>query len=208
MTNDAAHNEPGSLELLVAAYRAGDEEAGSRICLALMPDVRRDIARMLGSLDIDVDDVMQDSLVVCLRYIRAERGFEGNPRKLAITIARNRCRDLLRWRSIRVHVDIHSWDHWLADPSRSVLDDLAEHELNELLQAALDNLSEECRRLLHALYVQGYTPEQWRVRSGLSTVQGIYYRRTACLARAKKFLQRHLRFGSRTGQAIDTDRDH
>ncbi|MDY0111005.1 MAG: sigma-70 family RNA polymerase sigma factor [Candidatus Krumholzibacteria bacterium] len=202
MTYDAPDPDADVFDPLVAAFRAGDEAAGDAICRMLLRDVRLDTARMLGAANAEIDDVVQDSLMVCLRYLRAEQGFAGNPSRLAITIARNRCRDILRHRSRHVHLDIEPFETWLADPSRSPLDDLAAHERAELLQAALSSLSAPCRQLLHALYVEGLTPEDMRHRSGLGTVQSIYYRRGACLAQAKKFLQRRLRFGSRPGAGI------
>jgi len=151
---------------------------------------------MLGDGDTDLDDVVQESLLVCLRYLRADKGFTGDAVRLAVTIARNRCRDLLRWRCRRPHVALDSLETWLADGSRSPLDDLAASERRDLLQESLNRISVGCRRLLHALYVEELTPEQVRSRTDLDTVQGVYYRRGACLDQLKKILQRRLRFGS------------
>ena len=198
MTHQAGHIDPATLDPHVGSYRSGDAAAGDHLCRVVMPVLRLDTARMLGDADPDVDDVVQESLVAWLGYLRAEQGFTGDAVRLAVTIARNRCRDVLRRRSRRVHVTIEPLETWLADTSRSPLDELADHELRRLLQDALNQVSAACRKLLRALYVEGHTPEEVRARSGLDSVQGVYYRRGACLDKAKKFLQRRLRFGSGT----------
>ena len=196
MTHQAGHIDPEALDPHIGLFRSGDAAAGDHLCRVVIPVVRLDTARMLGDADPDVDDVVQESLVAWLGYLRAEQGFAGDAVRLVVTIARNRCRDLLRRRSRHVHVTIEPLETWLADTSRSPLDELADHELRELLQDALGQVSRACRDLLRALYVEGQTPEEVRVRSGLDSVQGVYYRRGACLEMTKKFLQRRLRFGS------------
>ena len=195
----AMHIDPTELRRDIDAYRAGDVPAGDRLCTALRPPVRLGAARLLGDDDPEVDDVVQDTLMAGLGYLRQEREFDGDLVRLAVTIARNRCRDILRQRARRPQVPIEPLETWLAHPERSALDDLAESELFALLQQALDQLKAACRRLLHALYVDGLTPEDVRVRSGLSTVQGVYHRRSVCLGQARKLIQRQLRFGSWSG---------
>jgi len=196
VTGLPGHIDPRDLWPVVVTFRDGDDHAADRIVTVLTPPVRREIARMLGDEDTDLDDVLQDAMIVGLRYLRAEAEFEGDPVRLVVTIARNRCRDLLRKRSRRPHVELDPVEHWLADEARSALDDLEERERRELLQYALDRISPRCRRLLRQLYVEGLTPEQVRAASGLDTVQGIYYRRSVCLDHARIALQRRLRFGS------------
>lgn len=199
----AAHIDPQALAADITACRAGDSAAGDRLCIVLRPAVRREAARMLGDDDSDVDDVTQESLVTSLGYLRRESGFEGDIVRLAATIARNRCRDLLRHRARYPKVEIEPLADWLATPERSALDDLDESEIYSLIQSALGRLRPPCRQLLHDLYVVGRTPEQVRARVGLRTVKGIYHRRSVCLGEIKKLVQRRLRFGSWTGSAPD-----
>jgi len=196
MIHPPGHIDPESLDPQIASFRSGDMTAGDSLCRAVMTAVRLDAARMLGDGDTDMEDVVQESLIAWLGYLRSEQVFTGDAVRLAVTIARNRCRDILRHRARRPHVPIEPLETWLTDTSRSPLDDLAAHELQDLLQDALSRLTTDCRRLLHALYVEEQTPEEVRVRSGLDSVQGIYYRRGVCLEKVKKFLQRRLRFGS------------
>lgn len=204
----AAHIDPLALAADIVACRAGDPAAVDRLCTVLRPSIRREAARMLGDDDVDVDDVTQEALVAGLGYLRKERGFEGDLVRLSVTIARNRCRDLLRHRARHPHVEIEPLAVWLAAPERSALDDLDESELFALIQSALDRLRAACRQLLHDLYVVGRTPEEVRARVGLRTVKGIYHRRSVCLGQVKKLVQRHLRFGSWTETAPDAKRNH
>lgn len=193
------HIDPDQLRGDLDAARAGDDDARERLFSSLAPSVTLAARRLLGDDDLEVDDVCQDSLVSALGYLEAERGFEGDLVRLTVTIARNRCRDLLRQRSRRPQARIEPLSNWLASPDASALDDLEESELRGILQQALDRLREPCRRLLHALYVEGLTPERVRRRVGLGTVQGIYHRRSVCLKEARKLVQRRLRFGSWSG---------
>ena len=206
MINQAHHVDPQSLIPLIESYRGGDAAAGDSLCKILLPIVRLDTARMLGDDNSDVDDVVQESLLACLGYLGAERGFAGDAVRLAVTIARNRCRDLLRWRGRQVLVAIEPLESWLTDTSRSVLDELVEHEMETFLQEALAQLPEDCRSLLLALYVEGQTPESIRARSDLNSVHGIYYRRGVCLEKVRKILQRRMRFGSGTNAGTEGDR--
>lgn len=196
MTDPLGHVDPAALLPLIDAYRAGDAAAGDRLCQALLPVVRLDMLRMLGDDNPDVDDVVQEALVASLGYLGAEQGFEGDVVRLAVTIARNRGRDLIRWRRRRAQVMLEPLEAWLADPSRSALDELVAAETGRLVQMALERLPADCRSLLLALYVEGRTPEELRERFGLGSVHAIYYRRGACLERVRKILQRRLRFGS------------
>lgn len=196
MTQPAGHIDPAALQPDIAAYRCGDEDAGDRLCIRMRPAVRLAVARMLGDDDGEVEDVVQDALLAGLRYLIGDAEFAGDATRLAVTIARNRCRDLLRRRCRRPQVPLESYEMWLSDPARSALDELAAAELRDHLQAALDGLGRKCRDLLRALYVDDLTPEDVRRRAGLNTVQGVYHRRKVCLEQVRKFLQKRWRFGS------------
>ncbi len=206
MTRHVGHIDPVELQPDIIAYRGGDEDAGDRLCLRMQPAVRLAAVRMLGDDDGEVDDLVQDALIASLRYLVGDGDFAGDPTRLAVTIARNRCRDLLRQRRRRPHLAVDRFENWLSDPARSPLDELTAGELREHLQAALDSLARDCRALLRALYVTGLAPEEVRRRIGLKTVQGVYYRRKVCLEKVKKFLQKRWRFGSGGNISPRTDR--
>ena len=189
MDQHRPHIDPAALAPDIDAYRTGDEHAGDRLANALRNPLDTEVRRFLGDGQGDVDDVVQDALVSTLQYLRNRDGFAGDPVRLAVTIARNRCRDLHRWRSTKPTSEITPMSDWLEDGSRSILDELVESERMSMLQRALDGISRTCRRLLHDMYVARIPTDAIRERLGLSTVQGVYYRRTACLDEAKKFLQ-------------------
>ena len=87
-------------------------------------------------------------------------------------------------------------EDWIADSSRSVLDDLEHRELLQILQDALDRISSSCCKLLRNLYIEKRPTEEIRAQLGLKSVHAVYYRREVCLQEAKKFLQMALHFRS------------
>lgn len=188
--------DPTTMQNNIDAFSNGHPGAEDRLCRSLSPIVRREVARILGDADLDVDDVVQESLLASLRYLEARDGFSGDLIKLAVTIARNRCRNILRQRAARPGVAVESLESWLADPARSVLDLVVEDERRTIIRHALDRLPHPCRALLRALYNRGITPMQARSIIGVSSVQGVYHRRRTCLEALKKLVQRRLRFGS------------
>jgi len=146
----------------------------------------------------DLDDVVQESLLAALGYLEQDREFAGDFPHLAITIARNRCRDLLRHRRRFPHRDIAPLAEWIVDPQASPLDHLENNERRDLLQRALTALSDACRKLLQAMYIDEIDTDVIRRRLGLNTVQAVYYRRTVCVDQMVVFLQ-----GLRPGRSGD-----
>lgn len=173
---------------LVPAHVAGDDRATERLARWLAPLVRQAGAAYLGDEDADLDDVVDESILAVLRSLRKRGEFTGNLPRFAVTVARNRCRNLLSWRKVRRHQPLEPLADWIADPRRSPLDILLDREIRETLQEALDALDPACRELLRAVYLQGRTIEEIRGRLGLKTVQGVYYRRAICLQRAYELL--------------------
>ncbi len=154
---------------------------------ALAPAVRANVRQFLGPDDPDVDDVVQEALIATLRYLQDDVEFEGDLARLAITIGRNRCRDLARkrrrWRaeSIDTHVE------QLPDLAATVLDDLDAADRRSLLLAALADLSDRCRDLLISRYLDDQSPEEICARLGIASRHAFYYRRVGCLRRLKIF---------------------
>jgi RNA polymerase sigma factor (sigma-70 family) len=188
MSDSASPSEPGELQTLIDGFTGGDESQADSLCRLLAPSIRRAATRFLGPGGAELDDVVQDSLIAVMTYLRRRRKFEGDLTKVSVTIASNRCRDILRTRARRPQVPIEDFGAWLADPSRSPLDHLLESEVTSTLQRALDRLDPTCRRLLHAFYLAGTSIEDIRIQTGLTTVQGVYHRRMVCL----KFVARLL----------------
>jgi RNA polymerase sigma factor (sigma-70 family) len=114
--------------------------------------VERFVARFFrGDTDVDVDDVVQETLLQLLRRFQSE-GPAENPAALAIVVARRRCIDTLR----RAYVSRRVLADEPADPSfpsgGHPADEPAERsEVRELLLRARGRLSPRCRALLDQL---------------------------------------------------------
>jgi len=181
---------------VINALRQGDTAAAEQLSGVLWNPIHLAVVRILGDDSLDKDDVTQDSLLAALDYFKRDVEFKGDPVKLAVTIARNRCIDILRKRTNNPEVDLTPMADWIADPGSSALDDLEQSELYSQLQKALNQISESCGRLLRSLYLQKTSTEVIRQQLGLKSVHAVYYRREVCLQEAKKFLQRSLVFRS------------
>lgn len=184
---DAAHHAE-----TIAAYLKGDARAGDALAEVLAGPVRLAVRSFLGDESPDVDDVVQETTVAVLEFLRRNGGFAGNLVRFAVTIARNRCRNILNWRRRLPHVPIEPLQDWLRRPEASPLEILAEREVLAILQEVLDDLSPDCRLILRAYYLQDVPVESLRRRLGLKTVQGVYYRKTACLREAARRLKKRL----------------
>ncbi len=180
---------PG-LGQLMSRYRAGHDEAGDLLCASLEPDLRRVARGFLGPDDADHDDLVQESLLSLLRYLRRGGSLPDNPHTFATTVIRNRCRNLYRWRKARPAADLDNITSWYASPASSPLDLLLEGEILTGLQAALDHLEAACARLLRGIYLERRSMEQLAAQLGLTTVQAVYYRRNQCLGQIKKIFNK------------------
>lgn len=192
LDNESRRFEQRDLPELIAAHIAGEDAAADALCKALHEPVLLAIGKFLAEDSADRDDVEQETLLAVLGYLRRNRGFAGDLVKFAVTIASNRCRDILRSRRRKPQVPIDSLTDWIADHSRSPLDFLLEEEVLTLLRTALERVGAECRTLLRAMYIDEIPTEQIRRRLGLKTVQGVYYRRTICLKEAFRLLTNRL----------------
>lgn len=190
---------PESLERDVAAYIAGDEEAGGRLCRSLEPVVRAEVRRFLPSSDAEHDDVVQETLIALLTYLRKAGRGPDRTEAFVVTMAGNRCRNLYRWRKRRPTVELESTADWLSGAGENPLELLETAELEGLLQNALSQLDEPCRRLLIAIYVEDRPMEDLQRDAGLGTVQGAYYRKYSCLKKLALLLNRRWFDGHETG---------
>lgn len=187
-----------SLEQDIAAYIAGSDLAGNRICLRLEPVIRTEVRRFLLASDADHDDVVQDTLMGLLAYLRRSGRSPERPEAFVVTMAGNRCRNLYRWRKRRPAVELDQAGESLnggGDP----LDLLEASELEALLRGALARLDEPCRRLLLDVYSERRPMQELQREAGLGTVQGVYYRKYACLKKLALYLNRGWFGGQETG---------
>jgi len=184
-----SHINDQELEAAITACAAGDDNAADTLCRLLTYPVRTAVLGFLHARNLDTDDVIQDTLLAVCLYVRRNEGFSGNIIKFAVTVARNRCRNILNWQQRRPHQPVEPMAEWLANTDQSPLDLLLDDEIRELLQATLSELDAQCHELLRAFYLEDKTIETIRQETDLKTVQGIYYRRTICLQRMCEFLK-------------------
>jgi RNA polymerase sigma factor (sigma-70 family) len=184
--------ESRKLADLIEAYCSGEAAAGEDLCADLAGPIRHAVQKFFRSDSEHVDDVLQDTLLAVLDYLRRRGGFAGNLTNFAVTIASNRCRDLLRWQRRHPRTPIEPLSRWIEDRSRSPLDHLMENEVNALLQEAMKHLDSDCRRLLLDYYVREIPATVIMDRLGLKSVQGVYYRRAVCLKSAFRLLKMRL----------------
>ncbi len=189
---DDGRRDPGPFRDLVADYLADDRDGAEALARGLESPLRIATEIMLGEDDRDVDDVVSESVVAVLDYVTRRKEFTGDLEAFAITVARNRCRNLLLWRRRRPHVDIEPFTDRIASPEHSPLDILLDDERLALLQEALENLGPECENLLRDFDIEGIPMEEIRRRMGLRTVQGAYYRRALCIKKASDYLNNRL----------------
>jgi DNA-directed RNA polymerase specialized sigma24 family protein len=185
MVQSSSHHggEQAAQELAGLASRVaqGDAAAEERLFTILRDHLAVSVQCYFPTADLDFDDIMVESLQAVFAYIRREGGFTGDLVRFAITVARNRCRNLVNQRRRRPGTPVEPLAEWIADDKRSALEFLLEDEAVANLRAAVDALGDVCRRLLRAFYFDRVPMERIRVLLGLKTVQGAYYRRTACL---------------------------
>lgn len=183
----------------VAAYIAGDDEAGGRICKALEPVIRAEVRRFLSDTDADQDDVVQETLLGLLAYLRKAGRAPDCLEAFVVTMAGNRCRNLYRWRKRRPGVDVESASDWLRangdDPSEA----LEAREMERLVRSALSRLDAPCRRLLLEIYSERRSMQELQREAGLGTVQGAYHRKYVCLKKLALLLNRAWFEGQESG---------
>ncbi|MFH1842657.1 MAG: sigma-70 family RNA polymerase sigma factor [bacterium] len=184
-----SHLSDQELDAAITACAAGDDAAADTLCRLLTFPVRTAVLGFLHARNLDADDVIQDTLLAVCLYIRRNDGFSGNIIKFAVTVARNRCRNIINWQQRRPHQPVEPMAEWLANNEQSPLDLLLADEVGALLQATLSELDARCHQLLRAFYLEDKTIETIRQETDLKTVQGIYYRRAVCLQRMCELLK-------------------
>lgn len=180
------------LEQAVADYVRGDDPAGNAICAALEPALRSVVNRVLSPDDPDADDIVQDSLIATLGYLRKSGEAPRSTEAFARTIARNRCVNLLVWRRRRRAQDVDDFAESIPDIAAGPLEIMEESAARELLDGVLRRMDEACRSLLESMYRAEVPVEKLRERLGLKSVQAVYYRKDVCIRKAQKILNQML----------------
>lgn len=174
----------------IAKYAAGNEQAGELLYRELVPHIETSVAQFFSVRDIETDDLIQDTILAVLNYITKNNGFEGDIIRFAITIARNRCRNVANTRSKRPESQVEEMSDWLACTGEGQLDAMMGHEARELVQQAMNKLGKLCKKVIKGFYLNKVSIEQLREETGLGTVQGVYYRRQVCLEEMMTYLKK------------------
>jgi RNA polymerase sigma factor (sigma-70 family) len=191
-THPPPHDPETRLPAVLAAFFEGGAGADDELCRVLRNPVAGAVASFLGADGPETDDVIQESLMAVVGYLHRRGGFEGNLVRFAVTVARNRCRNILAWRRRRPHVPLDPLADWIAAPERSPLDAYGEEQVLTALRTSLAELGADCRDLLHALFMEMVSAEAMCERLGLTTVRAVYYRRENCLKGLQLLMNRHL----------------
>ncbi len=197
MCADLPNSQPAPLpdvELgpLIAAFLDSNGESGEQLFGVLSHHAAITARHFLQHSGPEIDDIVQDTVVAVLEWLRRQDEFTGDLVSFTITVARNRCRNYVVWRRRHQGEDTEDLAEYLADPARGPLDTLLEEEKNSLLQEAFDSLDRGCRTLLHAIYFNDDDIEALRRREGLKTLQSVYHRRSVCLKKFELYLKNRL----------------
>jgi len=170
-------------------------DAEQRLAAVETP-VRRAVQGFLGSNDPDHEDMVQLALIGANRYLKDTGSFNGDLgsgfTRLAVSIARNRCRDLLRRRKNLGEVELEPVQEILATPCPTILDEIEHDEQLDLLARSFKDLSQNCQRLLEAGYLKRPSLKELIARLGFKSPQAYYYNRNRCLERLKSILSRRV----------------
>ncbi|MCP4292382.1 MAG: sigma-70 family RNA polymerase sigma factor [bacterium] len=166
---------------LIDGIVAGNPSSEKALFEILQGHLKISVNLFLERGRLEEDDVLLESITAVFNHIRRDGGFDGDLIRFAITIARNRCRNILNQQKRRPQTAIEPLADWIANKDCSPLDHLMESEASSLLKSAINGLDQACRRLLRGFYFENLNMETLRRRMGLESVQGVYYRRTVCL---------------------------
>ena len=134
---------------LVNRLRAGDGEAGTKLCELYHPPLLRFCFRYLGAQE-EAEDLVQE---VFLRVLRND-ALPENFRAWIYKIARNRCLDVIRSRGRRPDdQDLPSASR-IRDDLTGCLTRLVRREQRAHLRRALAELPEHHREVLHLRYAE------------------------------------------------------
>lgn len=190
---------PEQLAEDIVSYIAGDDDAADRICLSLEPTIEAEVNRLLQKDDLERDDVIQETLMAFLNYLRRAGKGPDRPEAFVVTVAGNRCRNIYRRRKRRPALDVDLAAEWLPGPGNNPHEILENKELAGAIREGFAQLDPDCSKLLLAIYIDERPMEELQREAGLGTIQGIYYRKYACLKKLYGFLNKSLFCGRETG---------
>ncbi len=134
--------------------------------------LRKHVRRLTASSDLDVDDIVSETLVRAYTVEKFERIEQG--RTFLFTVARNLLTDLARRRSVvsfELMANLEALE--VADETRSVEATLSAREEVQRLQRVVDEMPNQCRRVLLLRRIEDLSMRQIaeRLQLSVSTVE-------------------------------------
>jgi RNA polymerase sigma factor (sigma-70 family) len=171
---------------LLDRIRRGDEGGLVALFESNRRSIRSLISRNSGNAD-DADDVLQESLIVLWERVRS--GQFDQTAKLSTFLyatARNIWLTRLRQKGREIHREIDPENY--SDDSLSPLEELVATEQVSMIQEALGNIGEQCRKLLLLFYWEELTMEEIADRLGFANADTAKAKKYQC----KKALEKAL----------------
>lgn len=163
---------------LLDQIRGGDEGGLVILFESNRKPIRSLVSKNSGNVD-DADDVLQESLIVLWERVRS--GKFDRTAKLSTFLyatARNIWFSRLRHKAKEIPRDIDPENH--SDDSPSPLEELVATEEVSLVQEALGNIGEQCRKLLLLFYWEELTMEEIADRLGLANADTTKAKKYQC----------------------------
>ncbi|MCP4547667.1 MAG: sigma-70 family RNA polymerase sigma factor [bacterium] len=182
---------PTDLEIAQALkeFLAGDESAADRLSALLHPDMLVVAGSLIGDGVPGPEDVVQDSLLAVLRYLKRRPDFRGRVSAFAATVVKNRCLDVLRQKARTTQYPIEEFQVTLQDDFMHPMDMIIREEVHHGLGEALERLDPPCKDLLVKVFFEGRSLEELKGPLGLSSVQALYYRKKKCLEKLRNLFK-------------------
>ena len=180
------------LARLITAFLEGDPEAGNQLCRIIEPPVRKKVSAFFSSDNMDVNDIVQDTVEKVLSYIKAKRIFTGKLESFAVVVADNKCKNVYfkRVRNPSVPFEEANSGLLLDCDDVSPADILESKETKELVQVALNKLGLICRKIIRGFYLEEKSVKEIRRETKFKTVQGVYYKRRICLKEISQYIMK------------------
>ncbi|MCP4145594.1 MAG: sigma-70 family RNA polymerase sigma factor [bacterium] len=174
----------------IADYAAGNNSAGDLIYKYLASHIRTSVELFFGEDNINIDDIIHETIISVLEYIRLNNGFEGDLIGFSIAVARNDCRNIYKLNNKNPSQSIDSVHEWLAAAGDNQLEAIITEETNTVLQKALNRIGRICKKILSGFYTDNKTVEQLKTELEFKDTQSVYYKKQVCLGKILSELQK------------------
>jgi hypothetical protein len=165
----------------VAEYAAGNNSAGDLIYKHLASHIRISVELFFGEDNINIDDIIHETIISVLDYIKVNNGFDGDLIGFSIAVARNKCKNIAKLNKKYPNKSIDSMHEWLASAGDSQLEAILSEETTNIIQKALNRIGRICKKILSGFYIDDKNAEQLKTELNYKNTQQVYYRKQACL---------------------------